>query len=78
MEYFLIRPRIYAEKIYCALSLGTLNVNKTIGIKQRKELKKMSEKTKKSIRIGLSFAQVVVQSLIVYYAYKQYKLSKEN
>lgn len=38
----------------------------------------MSEKTKKNIRIGLSFAQVVVQSLIVYYAYKQYKLSKEN
>jgi hypothetical protein len=53
-------------------------VNKAIGIKQQKELKKMSEKTKKSIRIGLSFAQVVVQSLIVYYAYKQYKLSKEN
>ncbi len=37
----------------------------------------MSEKTKKSIRIGLSFAQVVIQSLIVYYAYKQYKLTKE-
>lgn len=50
---------------------------KAIGIKQRKELKKMSEKTKKNIRIGLSFAQVVVQSLIVYYAYKQYKLTKE-
>ena len=38
----------------------------------------MSEKTKKSIRIALSFAQVVVQSFIVYYAFKQYKLSKEN
>lgn len=50
---------------------------KAIGIKQRKELKKMSEKTKKNIRIGLSFAQVVVQSLIVYQAYKQYKLTKE-
>lgn len=37
----------------------------------------MSEKTKKNIRIGLSIAQVVVQSLIVYYAYKQYKLTKE-
>ena len=50
---------------------------KAIGIKQRKELKKMSEKTKKNIRIGLSFAQVVVQSLIVYHAYEQYKLTKE-
>lgn len=50
---------------------------KAIGIKQRKELKKMSEKTKKNIRIGLSFAQVVVQSLIVYHVYKQYKLTKE-
>ncbi|MCQ9931211.1 MULTISPECIES: hypothetical protein, partial [Staphylococcus] len=59
------------------LRVPRLNVNKAIGIKQRKELKKMSEKTKKSIRIGLSFAQVVVQSLIVYYAYKQYKLTKE-
>ena len=37
----------------------------------------MSEKTKKSIRIALSFAQVVVESLIVYQAYKQYKLTKE-
>ena len=37
----------------------------------------MSKKTNKNIRIGLSFAQVVVQSLIVYYAYKQYKLTKE-
>ncbi|MCG1555819.1 hypothetical protein K4S18_11655, partial [Staphylococcus epidermidis] len=59
------------------LRVPRLNVNKAIGIKQRKELKKMSEKTKKSIRIGLSFAQVVVQSLIVYYAYKEYKLTKE-
>ncbi len=38
----------------------------------------MSEKINKNIRIGLSVAQVVVQALIVYYAYKQYKLSKEN
>lgn len=60
------------------LKVPRLNVNKAIGIKQQKELKKMSEKTKKSIRIALSFAQVVVQSFIVYYAYKQYKLSKEN
>ena len=37
----------------------------------------MSQKTKKSIRIGLSFSQVVLQSLIVYYAYKEYKLTKE-
>jgi hypothetical protein len=61
------------------LRVQRLNVNKAIGIKaaQRKELKKMSEKTKKNIRIGLSFAQVVVQSLIVYHAYKQYKLTKE-
>lgn len=36
----------------------------------------MSEKTKKNIRIGLSFAEVVVQSLLVYYAYKQYKLTE--
>ncbi len=36
----------------------------------------MSEKINKNIRIGLSVAQVVV-ALIVYYAYKQYKLSKE-
>ena len=36
----------------------------------------MSEKPKKNI-LGLSFAQVVVQSLIVYHAYKQYKLTKE-
>ncbi|MDH8717040.1 hypothetical protein PYJ47_12450, partial [Staphylococcus epidermidis] len=60
------------------LRVPRLNVNKAIGIKQQKELKKMSEKTKKRIRIALSFAQVVVQSFIVYYAYKQYKLSKEN
>jgi hypothetical protein len=38
----------------------------------------MSEKKKKNIRIGLSFAQVVVQSLIVYHAYKQYKLTKKK
>jgi hypothetical protein len=38
----------------------------------------MSEKTKKIIRVSLAFAQVVVQSLIVYYTYQQYKLSKEN
>ncbi|PDC91741.1 hypothetical protein A4P65_15500, partial [Listeria monocytogenes] len=60
------------------LRVPRLNVNKAIGIKQQKELKKMSEKTKKSIRIALSFAQVVVQSFIVYYAYNQYKLSKQN
>jgi hypothetical protein len=39
----------------------------------------MSEKTKKKYSYeGLSFAQVVVQSLIVYHAYKQYKLTKRN
>ena len=66
------------DKFWGLLRVPRLNVNKAIGIKQQKELKKMSEKTKKSIRIALSFAQVVVQSFIVYYAYKQYKLSKEN
>ena len=70
-----IKPTI--RQVLGLLRVPRLNVNKAIGIKQRKELKKMSEKTKKSIRIGLSFAQVVVQSLIVYYAYKQYKLTKE-
>ncbi|WP_220702455.1 hypothetical protein, partial [Staphylococcus epidermidis] len=53
------------------------SANRGIGIKQRKEMKRMSEKINKNIRIGLSVAQVVVQALIVYYAYKQYKLSKE-
>ncbi|XTS77431.1 hypothetical protein ACJK4R_00190 (plasmid) [Enterococcus faecium] len=33
----------------------------------------MSEKTKKIIRVSLAFSQVVVQSLIVYYTYQQYK-----
>ena len=37
----------------------------------------MNEKTKKNIRIVLSLAEVVVQAFIVYYTYKQYKLSKE-
>ncbi|WP_195905683.1 hypothetical protein [Enterococcus faecium] len=33
----------------------------------------MSEKTKKNIRVSLAFSQGVVQSLIVYYTYQQYK-----
>ncbi len=43
------------------LRVGRVKVNKGIGIKEEKELKKMSEKSKKRIGIGLCFGEVVVE-----------------
>ncbi|EZS76512.1 hypothetical protein W483_02679, partial [Staphylococcus aureus VET0183R] len=57
------------------LRVQRLNVNKAIGIKQQRGLKKMSKK--KKINLAISIAQVVVQALILYNTYQQYKYSKK-
>ncbi|PKE59984.1 hypothetical protein CW669_11090 [Macrococcoides caseolyticum] len=57
------------------LRVQRLNVNKAIGIKQQRGLKKMSNK--KKINLAISIAQVVVQALILYNTYQQYKYSKK-
>lgn len=68
-----IMPTI--RQVLGLLRVQRLNVNKAIGIKQQRGLKKMSKK--KKINLAISIAQVVVQALILYNTYQQYKYSKK-
>ncbi|EZX22388.1 hypothetical protein V018_02749, partial [Staphylococcus aureus C1891] len=54
---------------------ANFKAKKEIGIKQQRGLKKMSKK--KKINLAISIAQVVVQALILYNTYQQYKYSKK-